>query len=120
MGDKLSKDFNIREEYAKLPGMPFIGDHDFDVELEKECFMSVNVVRANPKKFIPHLEHVMSLKCYKGKKGKDLIKFIQRLPDGAFFSPLSLDPTAMKACRMNNEELASIRDPKQIPMDGNF
>ena len=45
MGDKISKNFNIREEYAKLPGMPFIGDHDFDVELEKECFMSVNVIR---------------------------------------------------------------------------
>ena len=45
MGEKLSKDFNIREVYTKLPGMPLIGDHDFDVELEKECFMSVNVIR---------------------------------------------------------------------------
>ena len=62
----------------------------------------------------------MSLKCYKGKKGKDLVKFIERMPDGAFLPPLSLDSTAMKACRMNNEELASIRDPKQIPMDGNY
>jgi len=45
MGEKLSKDFDIREEFRKLEGMPYIGDHDFDVELEKECFMSVNVIR---------------------------------------------------------------------------
>ena len=62
----------------------------------------------------------MSLKCYKGKKGKDLIKFIERMPDGAFLSPLSLDPSAMKACKMNNEELKSVCDPKQIPMEGNY
>ena len=73
MGEKISKDFNIREEYRKLPGMPIIGDHDFDVELEKECFMSVNVIRQNPKKYIGHLGHVMGLDCYKGKNAKKLI-----------------------------------------------
>ncbi len=54
MGDKQSKEFKAPEEYVKLPNMPFIGDHDFDVELEKHCFMSVNLIRHNPKQFISH------------------------------------------------------------------
>ena len=69
MGDKLSKDFNVVEQYNKLANMPSFDHMEFDVELEKQCFMSVNVIRNDPKRYIPHLEHVMGLKIYKGKKG---------------------------------------------------
>ena len=62
----------------------------------------------------------MDLKCYSGKNGKKLIKYIQNLPDGTSLPPLGLDQNAMKACKMNNDELKSARDPKYIPTDGNF
>ena len=45
MGNNIPTDFNIRDEYAKLVGMPTIGGHDFEVDFEKECFMSINVIR---------------------------------------------------------------------------
>ena len=105
MGEKLSKDFNIAEEYRKLgSAVPSVGDHDFDVELEKQCFMSVNVIRNNPKKFLPHFEHIMSLKgAYGGKKGKKFIKWLKQLPDNEPLPPLNIDFDVVRACKANNE-----------------
>ena len=120
MGEKLSKDYSIAAEYQKLQGMPFIGDHDFDVDLEKECFMSVNVIRANPKAFKTHFEHVMGLKDgYDGKKGNKFLKWLEKLPQDTSFAPLSVDRDVMAACRENNENLKSVTKDKDIPTDGN-
>ena len=117
MGDKLSKDFSIAEEYSKLSGMPNISSVDFEVELEKECYMSVNVIRNNPSAFKAHFEHVMSLKgMYKGKSGKKFLKALEKMPSVA---PLSLDHSVMNACKMNNEALKMVVDPNQISKDGN-
>ena len=120
MGEKLSKDYNVANEYRALPGMPYIGDHDFDVELEKQCFMSVNVIRQNPRKFIPHFQHVMDTHgMYHGKNGKQFIKWLEKLPKDYTLPPLALDADVMKACKLNNDELKSITDDKMIPKDGN-
>ena len=120
MGEKLSKDFKVVEEFRLLPGMPYIGDHDFDVELETQCFMSVNVIRQNPKKFIPHFEHVMSTKgMYSGNKGKQFLKWLEKSPKDLTLAPLALDSDVMRACKMNNEDLKSLTDEKSIPIDGN-
>ena len=56
MGNNIPKDFNVRTEYARLVGMPIINDHDFEVEFEKECFMSINIIRQNPKTYYGHFE----------------------------------------------------------------
>ena len=120
MGDKLSKDFNIVNEYSSLPGMPVIGDYDFDVELEKQCFMSINVIRNNPRKFLPHFEHALELKGgYKGKKGKKFIAWLKKLPADESLPPLGLDTDAMKACRLNNEALKMVTTSEGIPLNGN-
>ena len=56
MGNNIPKDFNVRTEYARLVGMPIINDYDFEVEFEKECFMSINIIRQNPKTYYGHFE----------------------------------------------------------------
>lgn len=45
MGNDAFKGFNIREKYAALQGMPYIDKDDFTDEFERECFMSINVIR---------------------------------------------------------------------------
>ena len=120
MGDKISKDFSVVSEYRALPGMPYIGDLDFKVDLEKECFMSVNIIRNNPRKFIPHFEHVMSLKgAYTGKTGSKFIKELEKMDPKTSLPPLAIDNNVMNACRLNNEFLKDITDSKQIPINGN-
>ena len=69
MGNEIPKDFSVRTQYANLVGMPPIGDHDFDVEFEKECFMSINVIRQNPRTYFNHFEYIIGHKVYEGKQG---------------------------------------------------
>ena len=121
MGTKLSKDFSIVQEFKNLgTQMPFVGDHEFETDLTKEVFMSVNVVRNNPKKFIPHIEHVVDeLNVYKGKKSGKFLSWLKGQPEGFSLPPLSIDYEAMQATKLNNETLKSVSKPTDIPDDAN-
>ena len=102
MGNNIPKDFNVRTEYARLVGMPAIYDHDFEVEFEKECFMSINIIRQNPKTYYKHFEQMIEHKAYEGKQGKKLLKLINDMLPGISMAPLQLDKEASKACYLNS------------------
>lgn len=63
MGCKSSKPdtFNIEAEYRQL-NLPPIDAKAFENEFEKEAYIAINVLRANPKILLPQIKSV------KGKK----------------------------------------------------
>ena len=63
MGCKAAKPdaFNIEEEFRKI-NMPMPDAKTFENEFEKEAWMTVNVLRSNPKVLINHIKEVKS-KC---------------------------------------------------------
>ena len=116
MGDKLSKDFSIAEEYKKITEFPTLYPSDFEVNLLMECFMSVNVIRHNPKAFKGHFEHVIDMKDgYKGKHGKKFLKYLDKLGP---LPPLSIDNDVMRSCKEYNEQLKHETNEDNIPRNG--
>ena len=116
--------FNIEEEYLKS-SWPMPDPKIFENEFEKEAWLTVNVLRSNPKVLIPQLKEVKSKfmkisslmkkfdvqhlifsdidnKAYKGKKWNDLIKELQKQEEGSL-AMIAVDENVLKACREINK-----------------
>ena len=116
MGEKFSKDFNIVNEYRKISEFPIVEPSYFQVNLEMECFMSVNVIRHNPKAFKGHFEHIIDFKDgYKGKHAKKFLKWLEKLEP---LQPLAIDTDVMAACVTYNAQLKSETNESNIPRNG--
>eukprot|EP00347_Sterkiella_histriomuscorum_P012524 403368246 len=114
MGNNIDKDFNLEQEYREA-GLPSLDPYSFENQFEKEIYMSINLVRHNPKRFIKHFEKVKEFKEYKGKKAKKLIKSLETIETTA---PLTWDMQATDACRIANHEITqNRRDIKQGSVD---
>ena len=57
MGGQIEKDFNVETEY-RSHGLPLPGPYDLENQFERECFMSINLIRSNPQRFVPHIAAV--------------------------------------------------------------
>ncbi|CDW89154.1 UNKNOWN [Stylonychia lemnae] len=104
MGNSIEKEgFNLEQEFREA-GLGEIDPYVFENQFEKEVYMSINLIRSNPKRFIKHFEHVKDFKEYKGKKGKQLIKQLATMES---LPPLAIDQNAIEACRQSNVEITS-------------
>ena len=79
---------NLDQEYKTL-NLPMPDATAYENDFEKEAFMTLNLLRHNPKKFIPNIKELKSnSKLYKGKNWalllRDLEKQEQPLPSVAF------------------------------------
>ena len=126
MGCKSTKPdtFNIETEYRnKNLTMP--DKSLFENEFEKEAYMTINVLRTDPKLLIPLIRDVkgnvsrehstifkliitymlyIGSKLYKGKRWNSLIKELEKMEDNNALPILQLDELACKACKENNDK----------------
>ena len=58
--------FSVEQAY-KDKDLPVLDGKEYENEFEKECYMSINLFRADPKSMIPHI---------KAAKGKPIIIII--------------------------------------------
>ncbi len=54
------KNFNIGAEYNNR-GLPAIWSTDYNNEFEKEAYMTINMIRSDPKFMIPHIKGIKSM-----------------------------------------------------------
>ena len=82
--------------------------------------MSINLIRNDPKRFIPHIEYVkgklkflkliyIAQSYYKGKKGGKLTEEMKTLGS---LPVLAIDESVVRACRLTNENMRTITDKK--------
>ena len=90
----------MRYTKANLP-QPF--SQDYQNNFEKELFMAINMLRHNPKSFIPHVQRIFAKDLCKGSKSMSAV--IARLKEVNPMSVVKFDDDANAACRGNNEDI---------------
>ena len=70
-------------------------------EFEKEAFMTINMIRADPKSMVKYVKQYKKHKSYKGQPLEPLITHLNNM---IALSPVTLDENACKACRINSEK----------------
>ena len=58
-GSSRGSSFNIEAEYIKI-GVPLPDNYVFENEFEKHAYMTINILRFNPKVFIPQIKALRS------------------------------------------------------------
>jgi hypothetical protein len=129
MGCKSGKPdtFNIETEYRNK-NIPMPDGSQFENEFEREAFMTINLLRVDPKLLIPQIKEVkgkldilyerrnssmipaknrfnqecLGSKLYKGTKWQLLIKELEKMDE---LPHIALDEIASKACRETNEKV---------------
>ncbi len=76
---------------------------DYENEFEKEIFYAVNMLRNNPKSFIPHVQRVHQKGMVKGTKSFGSI--INKLKSMSSVGSVKFDDKANAAVRANNEDI---------------
>ena len=76
---------------------------DYENEFEKNIFYAINMLRHNPKSFIPQVQRVHQKGMVKGTKSLNSI--IMKLKEMAALSPVKFDDKANAAVRANNQEI---------------
>jgi hypothetical protein len=59
MGNDVFKTYNVMEEYKKS-GLPTLQPSEYESDFELQAFMSLNIIRNDPKAFIKHIEAIKS------------------------------------------------------------
>ena len=100
----------IEKAYVDL-GLPVPDGKEYENDFEKQVFMTLNVLRKQPKYFLQHIKSsTCKLFCsdlflleIKSEKKEELIKLLESLTYELPF--IHLDQDACKACRERNDEL---------------
>ena len=106
--------YNIEELYTKF-NLQQYGTGDYIEEIEKHIFMAINVLRFEPKLFVPVVQQVkdnMQL-ARKANHTKDLIETLKSTP---MLPPIRFDEQANMACRRNNDRVFELN--QEIPERG--
>ena len=78
---------------------------DYQNNFEKEVFMAINMLRNNPKSFIPHIQRIYAKDLCKGSKSQAVI--VAKLKELSAMSTVKFDDQANAAVRANNEDIKS-------------
>ena len=82
------------------------GEEDTESEFEKDIFLSINLLRNDPRSFIPTVQRVNKKKLVNGSKG--LRTIIQALKSMNKVPSVKFDEDANKAVRKNNKAICDI------------
>ena len=91
------------EQYAAA-GLQQPWSNEYENDFEKKIFMAINLLRYEPKRFVPILK-----KTYKENKllagSKSLEELVKTLNTAEKMQPVKFDGQANEACRKNNETI---------------
>ena len=91
------------EQYAAA-GLQQPWSNEYENDFEKKIFMAINLLRYEPKRFVPILK-----KTYKENKllagSKSLEELVKTLNTTEKMQPVKFDGQANEACRKNNEAI---------------
>jgi hypothetical protein len=87
-------------EESKKRNLPVPDPKFYENEFEKDIFITINLIRTEPKLLIPYIKNIKSHNNFKGQAVMPLINHLEVMIP---LMPLAFDENACKACRNNNE-----------------
>ena len=87
-------------------------DHsETENEFERELFFSINLLRHQPKNFIPSVQRAYK-SCPQLKQSRSMKTIIATLKEGETLPLVSFDDAANKAVRENNKDIIAANESK--------
>ena len=96
---------------------------DYENEFEKEIFYAINMLRWNPKSFVPHVQRVHTKGLNKlpdGQQSKSMPKIIEFLKTADSRSTIKFDDGCNAAVRNNNQGICGENAVDQPEAGGNL